>query len=148
VLCFIFYPHETKHHLNLPLWFTSVNPRVSWSRKQITPSRGLVTLVRISFSPPHSCFWGGRMGIWLTQSVFYLLEWSGFVVAGIESGNPDLSLCCSNWYLVRFMVAYGASGVNWNTRHSLHSLGGLSPLGVTGRKRHQMRIYHLQVIGE
>lgn len=107
--CFIFYPHETKHHLHLPLWCTSVNPRVLWSHKQITPSRGLVTLVRLSFSPPHSCcvFGGGQTGIWLTQSVFYLLEWSGLDV-GIESGNPDLSLHAApncGWYPVRFRVA-------------------------------------------
>lgn len=155
VLLVFFYPHETKHHLHLPLWYTSVNPRVSWSHKQITPSRGLVTLVRLSFSPPHSCcvFGGGQTGIWLTQSVFYLLKWLGLGV-GIESGNPDLSLfLCMQLLIVSGMLSgsgrhsvlriRGSSGVSGNIRRSPQLRR--SQLGVTGRKRHQVRINHRRV---
>ncbi len=156
-LCF-FYPHETKHHLHLPLWYTSVNPRVSWSHKQITPSRGLVTLVRLSFSPPHSCLWfgGGADGVLAYPEVFFIcLKWLGLCV-GIESGNPDLSLSlflCMQLLIVSGMLSgsgrhtvlriRGSSGVSGNIRRSPQLRR--SQLGVTGRKRHQVRINHRRV---
>lgn len=137
VLCFLlfFYPHETKQHLHLPLWCTSVNPRVSWSHKQITPSRGLVTPVRLSSSPPHSCFkFGGRQtgGIRFTRSAFLF---AGMIRIRCRDWvwKPQSLSCQDSALTIR-----GTSGINRNIRQSLQVRFGGFQLSVVGRKRHQM----------